>query len=491
MLIPLLLALTAQPAATPDPIEGKWLGTVGFPQDRVQIGLDIHPNDKGELQAKITQPVLNVYNMDLPGPITRDPGSGAADTASYTASGFGLTVMLKDGKLEGTLSGAKVPITLERTDSLPAEAPIPDLPAGPGPKWKLALGAPIYAPVEIRDHIAYVGTTGGVFQAISIGEGKLAWTFSAGRPIHGQALATESSVFFTADNGHVYRLARDSGREMWRYDLGDAQIPRILPHPGVYEYDYRAPRPVLIGSTIFIGAADGGFHAIDAASGTQRWRIQTRGRIRADAVPSGNHVLAASWDGTLYALDQETGAFAWTYDTKGTITTAPTVHDNRIIVGNRGSVLRSLNPIDGTSQWRQLFWGSWVESVAVSPAPSDGRLYIGSSDLRRVTCFDPADGRVIWRTDVYGCPWGTPAITQKRLYTGAVGSAGYMIRHEPGLLALDRGTGAIVWRWVPPANDSALQTGFAAGPAIDHSNPDGSTLVIGGIEGSLYAFPCE
>ena len=63
------------------------------------------------------------------------------------------------------------------------------------------------------------------------------------------------------------------------------------------------------------------------------------------------------------------------------------------------------------------------------------------------------------------------------------GTSPYTIRHLGSLCALDRRSGRIVWRWPVPALPGVVQAGFAAGPALD-----GGTLVIGGLDGSLYAF---
>jgi hypothetical protein len=89
---------------------------------------------------------------------------------------------------------------------------------------------------------------------------------------------------------------------------------------------------------------------------------------------------------------------------------------------------------------------------------------------------------MVWRTDVYGWNWGPPTVTDTMIYVGVAGGSPYFIRHVPSLTALDRATGKIVWRWIPPASP-AFQSGFPAGPAID-----GNTLVIGALDGTLYGF---
>lgn len=47
-------------------------------------------------------------------------------------------------------------------------------------------------------------------------------------------------------------------------------------------------------------------------------------------------------------------------------------------------------------------------------------------------------------------------------------------------------SGKIAWRWPMPESANSWMNGFAASHVID-----GNTLVIGGLDGTLYAFPVE
>ena len=38
-------------------------------------------------------------------------------------------------------------------------------------------------------------------------------------------------MYFVCDNGFLFKLDRKTGKEVWRHDLGDAQVPRPLDHP--------------------------------------------------------------------------------------------------------------------------------------------------------------------------------------------------------------------------------------------------------------------
>jgi outer membrane protein assembly factor BamB len=405
------IALGQQLTTAGDPIEGKWYGTAGFPTDRVEIGFEFKRNNKHELKAYLYQPVVNFYGLEVPGVVSK-----AGD--EYAVKEWALSLTLRDGKLEGTYFPLKGPISLERVEKLPAEVAVPALPKGPGPLWQTKLGASIYAPVAVRDGMAYVGTTGGMFYAINIKDGSFVWPFNAGRPIHGAALATDEHLYLVCDNGFLFKLERKTGKEIWRYDLGDAQVSRTLPHQvvdhsGDFDWDYTAPRPVLVNGVLFVGSGDKGLHAVNAVTGQRAWRFVTQGKIRTDAIVDGERVIFGSYDNTVYAVDRQSGKEVWKKDTRGPLTGSPVLVGDRLIVGNRNGLLAALNPATGETIWRMLFWGSAVESNAV-PA-GDGLFYIGSSDMRRVSLIDSKDGRVLWRTDVFGLAWPAPALTEKAL----------------------------------------------------------------------------
>jgi outer membrane protein assembly factor BamB len=494
-----LLLAAAVAAPTKDPIEGKWIGAAGFPQDRIDVAFEFKRNDKGQLKAYVYQPVLNFYGLDVGDVERRD--------TTYVIKDHATTLTLKGDTLEGTYFSLNAPASLRRTDTLPSEQPVPDFPTGPGPKWRTKLAAPIYATAAVRDGIAYVGTAGGIFYAVRVADGGFAWSFVAGRPVHGEALATDAHVYFACDNGYLYDLDRGTGKEVWRYDLGDARVSRPLPHQvlddigiGEFDFDTSSPKPVLADGVLYVGSGDGSFHAVDAASGQRIWRFvnaagkdedlavpwskQGSRKNRTDAVLDGPRVIFGSFDHHVYALDRRTGAQLWEKDTRTEITGSPALIAGKLILGNRGGLLAALDPATGERLWRTTLWGSAVESTPVAGAGSV--FYIGASDLRRVTAMDGADGRVLWRTDVYGWAWPAPAVTETVVYASAIGVSPYQMRHLGSLVAIDRESGRIRWRWPMPEWPGSWTNGFAASPAVE-----GRMLVVGGLDGTLYGFPVD
>lgn len=290
------------------------------------------------------------------------------------------------------------------------------------------------------------------------------------------------AVFFVCDNGYLFRLRRDNGEEVWRYDLGDARASRVIGHPEVFAWDWHGPQPLLVENTLYVGAGDGSFHAVDATNGAPRWRFATGARVRGGAAlgrveGGGERIVFGSADHFVYALDRATGKELWKHDTGAEIEDAPLLVGDRVFVGNRGGGLSALSLASGERLWRTYFWGSWVEST---PVLVEGVLYVGSSDLRRVSAIDPASGKVHWRTDVFGWTFGTPLVVGDRIYVGAAGGAPYFIPHVASFAVIDRKTGKLLRRDPLPEVPGAHQWGIAGSPALA-----GEVVVVTTIQGGV------
>ncbi len=488
-----------------EPILGKWYGKAGTEKDRVDLGFEFERDDKGAITAALYGEIFNFYGLLVPGGLVRQ------DDGTYLNQTWGIRLTLENDAANGVMLG-NLPVALHRVDTLPSEPPMPALSAGPGPRWQTKLATAIYARAALRDGVAYVGTSGGEFHAIDMKDGGFKWTYSAGRSVYGEALATDDAIYFVCDNGYLFKLARATGKEVWRYDLGDERVPRIPPHQivrnsGDFDWDFHAPKPVLADGVIYVGSGDGGMNAIDPANGKRIWRFQAQGRIRGGATIDGPRVIfgtmgviletdlgviSGTKENFAYALDRKSGSQIWRIDTQGPIVAAPTMIGNALVIGVSAGLILGVDPATGKTHWVNQPWLSAVESSAV---PDEGtRFFIGSSDMRRISYMDAKDGSVLWRTNVFGAPWATPEVSGDRVFVSAEGVTPYFagvdpvvpypMHHLGSLSALDRKSGQILWRWQMPEWPGAWTSGFVASPAA----ADG-LVVVGGLDGSLYAFP--
>lgn len=458
-----------------DPLLGTWLGTVGSEREKIEVGLDFRRTKEGATELYLTQPISNYFGVKA-GVVKREGEKVLLDD-------FALSLRLRDGVLEGTYPGPNSPALFRRVERLPEATPIPDVPSGPAPAWTTRLSGQIFASPAVFDGKVYVGTTGGVFNALDAKNGKILWSFAAGRPIFGTALVTSDAVYFPCDNGYLFRLRREDGKEVWRYDLGDERVSRVTAHPEVFDWDWHGPRPELADGVLYVGAGDGGFHAIDAASGARKWRVAAGGKVRGGAAVSGDRVIFGSADHFVYALDRTTGKELWKHDTGAGIEDRPLVEGGKVFIGNRGGGLYALDVATGERLWKLYFWGSWLEST---PVHAEGILYVGSSDLRRVSAIDPTNGHVIWRTDVYGWTFGTPLLVDDKIFVGAAGGEPYFIHHVASFSMLDRKTGKLLRRYPLPEVPGAHQWGIAGLPALA-----GDLVIVSTIQGGVMGFPVK
>ena len=154
-------------------------------------------------------------------------------------------------------------------------------------------------------------------------------------------------------------------------------------------------------------------------------------------------------DNFAYALDRKSGSQIWRIDTQGPIAAAPAMIGNTLVIGVAAGLIMGVDPATGQSHWRMT---PWLSAVMSSAAPDEGtRFFIGSSDMRRISYMDAKDGSVLWRSDVYGWPWATPAVSGERVFVSAAGARPYFagvdpvgpypMHHFGSLSALDRKTG--------------------------------------------------
>ncbi len=473
------IRLSAAPSA-PDPVEGNWLGQAGPADNRVTIGLEIIRETNGDLAAYYMIDLVKAHHVPM-GDALKSTGPG-----QYTYAG-GLKLTLDGERLLTTgFLDNHATVEMHRVAAMPPPEPLPVAPAGPGPRWRTRTGGALFAAPAVRDGTAYVGNVDGVFLALRISDGAKVWAFAAGRPIFGEALATDDAVYFACDNGALFKLNRADGKEVWRYDLGDGQVNRILPNPYVYDYDHQSPRPVLADGVLYLGSGDGSFHAVRADTGARVWRIATKGKVRTTALVQGDRVFFGTLGNSVCAADRATGKILWEFTAGDAVTSSPAIIGGRLIIGDRDSHLHGLDPADGHEVWSQNWWGSWVESTAVE---QDGLAYLGSGDLEMVSCVEPATGKNLWRTDVGGWVFGAPAVTKNSVYAGVSGAhrlAKFWLPQAAAFVALDRTSGRLLWGWPLPESPGTFLKGFIASPVVA-----GHTVLIGGLDGTLYAFPAE
>jgi hypothetical protein len=67
----LAVSISTDPRS-PDPVEGRWLGEIGYPIDRTVYGIEFKKNAAGKLAAFLYHPAIHFYGLELPGEVKVD-----------------------------------------------------------------------------------------------------------------------------------------------------------------------------------------------------------------------------------------------------------------------------------------------------------------------------------------------------------------------------------------------------------------------------------
>lgn len=270
-------------------------------------------------------------------------------------------------------------------------------------------------------------------------------------------------------------------------------------------------QPTVIGDQVFVGSASGAIHALRAASGCLQWRYQAGGPVRSAlsvARLSGakrHALLFGDLTGTFYALEAETGKLLWKKKVEeheaALLTGAATVHNGVAYVPVASwEETRSINPeypcctFRGSVVALRVGDGSQVwKTYTIAEAPREaGKTSVGTPS------FGPSGAGV----------WGAPTVDagRKRLYVATGDNySPPATAYSDAVLALDLGTGRIVWSRQVTAGDafnSACVSGVngpncpeGSGPDFDFGssvilsrNPQGRDLLLAGQKsGMVYA----
>lgn len=162
-----------------------------------------------------------------------------------------------------------------------------------------------------------------------------------------------------------------------RSSVTDAPIPWPLENKWQIRLPGRLTPPIVAGGSVFLGSDNHSIHALDAATGTIRWRFITGGEVGASPAWWEGRVVAGSHDGWVYCLRADTGRLVWRF--RG----AP--HERKMLLDGRP---QSLWPIAG---------GVIVEEGKV-------QFYAGrcSHDRVFVWSLDARTGKILWCNDKAG-----------------------------------------------------------------------------------------
>ncbi|MFV0272171.1 MAG: PQQ-binding-like beta-propeller repeat protein [Macellibacteroides fermentans] len=291
--------------------------------------------------------------------------------------------------------------------------------------------------------------------------------------------------------------------------------------------------PIVYQGNVFVASVDennqgkAAVHAMDAKTGTLRWKYTVRNSIKNTIVADKGLVFAQDTEGFLYALDANSGDLVWkkklqvsplplieglvtkdgivfagtgkgfcairaengtvlwtnnSWDNGYGATSTPSLSDNILVMGTQWGVLYGNDASTGQLLWKHTQNG--LRNRGASPSFYNGLLYLISNQSFFI--IEPKSGRIVVRKEL---PFSvdvtsTPLLTDKFILFGTA---------REGLVALDNETLEIKWKF--RTDETLVYTApYISNPASTiEASPvlSGKTVYVGGADGTLYGIDSE
>lgn len=293
---------------------------------------------------------------------------------------------------------------------------------------------------------------------------KRLWTASVGKGekalgIGQHPAIADGVVYAAAVEGGVHALDLATGSQRWRYE---SKLP-LSGGPGVGN------------GLVVVGSLEGDVVALDAADGHEKWTAKVNNEVLSAPAIGGGLVFVHSNDGRVTAFDAETGARRWFYSgdapaltVRGTggITLGPGI----LFVGGDNGTLTALNMNDGSVLWSVPVAEPEGRSELERMADVDGEAILEGTTLfatsykNKTVAIDGPSGQVMWVSDNGGARG-----------LGVSNSAVVVSDKNGNVVGLDKNSGGSLWK------QAGLLNRAVSAPAVQ-----GDYAVVGDFEGVVH-----
>jgi len=386
-------------------------------------------------------------------------------------------------------------------------------------KWRFHAGGKFFSSPTVSNGTVYIGNTDGKLYAVRASDGSQIWSFKTGGAVNSTPALSKGVVIVSSRDGNVYGVDAASGAKIWAFKTGGE---RRFTAPGIHgispknemmpdPFDVFLSSPAISNGVAYVGSGDHHVYALDAATGTLRWKFLTGNVVHASPAVAGETVYVGSWDRYFYALDAHSGAVRWrfttgddrvTYNQVG-IAGSAAVADGLVYFGCRDSTFYALNALTGALAWKHDEHGSWVIGA---PAIANGVVYYTTSDEKVFWALEARTG-----AEMFKAPYGSFAFSSPSL----AGGVAYFGTFDGRLYGVNVMSGEVVARFSTDASaknlsahldksgnvdlntfydDSTLDATilgleriYGMGSLPGSAAIDGGVLFVGSTEGTLYA----
>ncbi|MFL5960692.1 MAG: PQQ-binding-like beta-propeller repeat protein [Gaiellaceae bacterium] len=295
-------------------------------------------------------------------------------------------------------------------------------------------------PPAIAFHYLYYASLNGNLIAVSIRNGLRLWT------VHEHRCEAASPAVTRLGRGSVFEAflnRQPCGRNAAK--RGDGELLAVAAGPS-HRVRWRKrigaseTSPVVVGSRIFVGDAQGNVYCLRGVDGKTVWTAHVGGAVKGAIAYDRGRIFFGAYDGHLYALRASDGKPVWRAQSArdwlgdhGTFYSTPAVAYSRVYLGSTDGHVYSFGERSGRLRWSHRTGGF----VYASPAIWRGRVFVGSYS-HTFYAFDAATGDVLWKFHANGPISGSATVVDGIVYFASLARRTY---------GLDARTGKVVWTY--------------------------------------------
>jgi outer membrane protein assembly factor BamB len=324
-------------------------------------------------------------------------------------------------------------------------------------KWSHKTDGDVWSSPAVVNGVVYIGSDDNKVYALDAVTGTKLWTHGTSGNVRSSPTVWRGMVFVGSNDDKVVALDAATGSKVWSYRISD---------------DVGKASPLVSGMTVYIGALDGDFYALNAFTGALRWKVDTWNVWGAAAI-SGDTVYVGSDKSMLFALDADSGDTKWSATLGDRVRCAPSVRSGTVYVGADDYRVYAYDARTGALRWKTpAFPNKGI--VRSSPAVWNGMLFVDTGETdpmgSHVYALDADTGTTIWSHTMADYATSSPAVANGVVYTGS---------YDHQIYAFDALTGEKLWT----SGFDEMQGGIPGSVAVVNG-----TIYIGSKDNSVYAF---
>jgi outer membrane protein assembly factor BamB len=239
--------------------------------------------------------------------------------------------------------------------------------------WQITVDPPPAQLPAFDERSAYLVLRDGRVRAVDHATGSTQWTSPASSTVRP---ASSGRHLVGADGVTAWAIDAESGREVWRHDLGSgaAAVPATTPAGAVFLTEqgdlvllawvdgrevWRARMPAQVSAPVvagpdrvWVGLDDGHVLALRLTDGATAWTKALGARIL-ELTPLADRLFTGASDNFLYALKVKDGDLAWRWRTGGDVVGHAVADDRRVYFTSLDAMLRAADRRHGDLRWQR------------------------------------------------------------------------------------------------------------------------------------------